>query len=86
MTFELFFLDCIDCGNYKKALHEADKVLKKQPDFLTCKVLKGLALVRSGRELEASPILDAVLQESPTDEATLQAMTFAFRDMQQREC
>jgi len=77
--------DCIDCGNYKKALHEADKVLKKQPDFQTCKVLKGLALVRMGREAEADPILDAVLDEGPTDDATLQAMTFAFRDMMQPE-
>ena len=77
--------DCIDCGNYKKAIHEADKVLKKQSDFTTCKVLKALALVRSGRELEAGPILEGVLAEAPTDEHTLQAMTFAYRDMHQRK-
>ena len=83
----VFFLlaDCIDCGNYKKAIHEADKVLKKQSDFTTCKVLKALALVRSGRELEAGPILEGVLAEAPTDEHTLQAMTFAYRDMHQRK-
>ena len=60
-------------------------MLKKQSDFTTCKVLKALALVRSGRELEAGPILEAVLAEAPTDEHTLQAMTFAYRDMHRPE-
>ena len=60
-------------------------MLKKQPDFQTCRVLKALALVRLGREEEANPILEAVLNESPTEDATLQAMTYAYKDLQQCE-
>ena len=52
--------DWLDNGNNKKALQEADKVLKKQPDFQCCKVLKCLALIRLGREGEAETILHKV--------------------------
>ncbi len=34
-----FIVDCLDNGNNKKALQEAEKVLKKQKDFLCAKVL-----------------------------------------------
>ena len=77
--------DWLDNGNNKKALQEADKVLKKQPEFQCCKVLKSLALLRLGRENEAQPILDSVLNEGPTEDGTLQAMTIAFRELQQPE-
>ena len=80
-----FFSDYLDNGNNKKALQEADKVLKKQPDFPCCKVLKALALMRMGREDEAQPLIDSVLDESPTDESTLQAMNIAFKELQQRK-
>jgi N-terminal acetyltransferase B complex non-catalytic subunit len=60
--------------------------LKKQPDFPCCKVLKSLALMRMGRETEAVPILDSVLEESPTDESTLQAMNIAYKELQLRGC
>ena len=52
--------DWLDTGNNKKALQEADKVLKKQPDFQCCKVLKCLALIRLGKEEEAETILNKV--------------------------
>ena len=39
----------------------ADKVLKKQPNFQCCKVLKCLALIRLGKELDAEIILNKVL-------------------------
>lgn len=52
--------DWLDTGNNKKALQEADKVLKKQPDFQCCKVLKCLALIRLGKEGEAETILEKV--------------------------
>ena len=60
--------DWLDNGNNKKALQEAEKVLKKQPDFQCCKVLKSLALLRLGRENEAQPVLDSVLNEGSTDD------------------
>ena len=52
--------DWLDNGNNKKALHEADKVLKKQPDFQCCRVLKCLALIRLGKESDAEIILNKV--------------------------
>ena len=52
--------DWLDNGNNKKALQEADKVLKKQPDFQCCRVLKCLALIRLGKEGEAEAILNKV--------------------------
>lgn len=85
MPFHKIFLDYLDNGNNKKALQEADKVLKKQSDFPCCKVLKALALMRMGREEEAQPLIDSVLNESPTDESTLQAMNIAYKELQQRE-
>ena len=57
--------DWLDTGNNKKALQEADKVLKKQPDFQCCKVLKCLALIRLGKEEEAETILNKVRAFSP---------------------
>ena len=59
--------DWLDNGNNKKALQEADKVLKKQPDFQCCKVLKCLALIRLGREGEAETILHKVIFENLVD-------------------
>ena len=52
--------DWLDNGNNKKALQEADKVLKKQPEFQCCRVLKCLALIRLGKEAEAESILNKV--------------------------
>ena len=52
--------DWLDNGNNKKALQEADKVLKKQPDFQCCRVLKCLALIRLGKESDAEIILNKV--------------------------
>lgn len=77
--------DWLDNGNNKKALQEAEKVLKKQPDFPCCKVLKSLALIRMGKEEEAEHLIDSVLTECPTDESTLQAMSIAYRELQQPE-
>ena len=66
--------DWLDTGNNKKALQEADKVLKKQPDFQCCKVLKCLALIRLGKEGEAETILNKVRDYKTL---TIQMFTFA---------
>ena len=34
-----FLIDWLDNGNNKKALQEAEKVLKRQPDFVCCRAL-----------------------------------------------
>lgn len=73
----------MDNGNNKKAFQEAEKVLKKQPDFVCCKALKSLALIRLNREDEAVPILDSITNQGTTDEGALQAMNIAYRELQQ---
>lgn len=73
--------DCLDNGKNKKALQEADKLLKKQKDFLCAKALKALALIRLGRQDEAVTSLDEVHYENPTDDPTLQAMTICYREL-----
>ena len=82
-VFLNILLDWLDNGNNKKALSEAEKVLKKQPDFVCCKVLKSLALIRLNRESEALPILDSITNDGTTDEGALQAMNIAYRELQQ---
>ena len=75
----------MDNGNNKKALQEAEKVLKRQPDFVCCRALKSLALIRLNRENEALPILDSITNVGTTDEGALQAMNIGYRELQQSE-
>ncbi|CAG2164368.1 unnamed protein product [Oppiella nova] len=77
--------DCLDNGNNKKALQEADKVLKKQKDLVCAKVLKSLALLRLGRQEESLRLLQEVHSDSPTDDSTLQAMTICYRELHKIE-
>ncbi len=77
--------DSLDNGNNKKALAEAEKVLKKQPDLQCCRALMALALLRLGRDSEAETHLNTLVKEAPTDEAVLQAMTIAYKELQQRK-
>lgn len=84
VMFNFPFSDWLDIGNNKKALQECDKVLKKTPNLQCAKALKALTLHRMGKESEAANILDALTAERPTDDATLQAMTLCYRELQQR--
>uniref|UniRef100_T1IFP7 N-terminal acetyltransferase B complex subunit MDM20 homolog n=1 Tax=Rhodnius prolixus TaxID=13249 RepID=T1IFP7_RHOPR len=73
--------DWLDNGNNKKALQEADKVLKKQPNLQCAKVLRCLALLRLGKENDCIEQLEAIKQECPVEEASLQAMTVCYREI-----
>ncbi|KAH7960037.1 hypothetical protein HPB49_016416 [Dermacentor silvarum] len=75
----------LDNGNHKKALQEAEKLLKKQKDFSCAKALKALALVRLSRSDEALSVLKELQAEAPTDDATLQAMTLCYRELERPE-
>lgn len=75
----------LDDGNNKKALQEAEKVLKKQPNFQCAKVLKALALLRLGKENECQQLLDLVQTDLQCDDPTLQAMTICYREMNKPE-
>lgn len=80
------FSDWLDNGNNKKALQEAEKVLKKASTLQAAKALKALALFRLGKGPEAQLVLDALADEKPSDDATLQAMTISYRESQQSKC
>ena len=78
-------IDFLDNGNNKKALAEADKVLKKQKDLYCAKVLKALALIRLSRSEESHDVLAEVHNLSPTDDATLQAMSICYRELRRTD-
>lgn len=75
--------DWLDNGNNKKALQEAEKVLKKSPSLQSARALKALALFRLGKGQEAFAVLDVLAEEKPCDDTTLQAMTISYRESQQ---
>ncbi|XP_043224316.1 N-alpha-acetyltransferase 25, NatB auxiliary subunit-like [Amphibalanus amphitrite] len=77
--------DSLDCGNSKKALQEADRLLKKQPNFACAKVLRALALLRLERHDESRKIVEAVVAELPTDENSLQALTICYKELHEPE-
>lgn len=73
--------DAIDAGNNKKAIQEADKVLKKHPNTHCARVLKALALIRSDKVTDAWPLIEEVESEKDdVDENTLQAMCHCFKE------
>uniref|UniRef100_A0A1B6HRG4 N-terminal acetyltransferase B complex subunit MDM20 homolog n=1 Tax=Homalodisca liturata TaxID=320908 RepID=A0A1B6HRG4_9HEMI len=75
----------LDDGNNKKALQEAEKVLKKQPNFQCAKVLKALALLRLGKEIECQQLLESIRKDLQCDDSTLSAMTICYREMNKPE-
>ena len=48
--------------------------------YTSTKALKGIALLRMGRQDEAAPVMDEVLKACPVDQATLQAATMYYRE------
>ncbi|BES95619.1 unnamed protein product [Nesidiocoris tenuis] len=72
--------DLLDIGNNKKALQEADKLLKKKPNLSTALALKCLALLRLGKETESLDILEKLKNEGHVEESTLQVATVCYRE------
>lgn len=83
--FGLAAADHLDVGNNKKALQEAEKVLKKYPAIQCARALKSLVLLRLGRDDEAAVIIAKLAAEHPTDEGTLQVMTYCYKDQEERK-
>ncbi|XP_017771958.1 PREDICTED: phagocyte signaling-impaired protein [Nicrophorus vespilloides] len=77
--------DWLDAGNYKKAIQECDKVLKKSPNLDRALALKALSLLRSGKESSCITILDSLTEKQLADDAILQVMTMCYRELQQLE-
>lgn len=61
-------------------MQEAEKVLKKSPNILCFKALKALALLRMGRDDEADILIEQIAAEKPSDDSTLQVMTFCYKE------
>ncbi|PAV79466.1 hypothetical protein WR25_26845 isoform B [Diploscapter pachys] len=73
--------DALDSGNFKKAIQEADKVLKKHPKTNCAKALKALAFIRTERLSEASEILEEVdTEKAQHDENTLSALNHCYKE------
>lgn len=60
-------------------------MLKKTPNLHCAKALKALSILRMGRESECISLLDALVIDNPADDATLQALTLCYRELQQRK-
>ncbi|XP_055695660.1 phagocyte signaling-impaired protein isoform X1 [Lutzomyia longipalpis] len=75
--------DSLEVGNNKKALQEAEKVLKKNASMQCARALKALALLRLGRDDESEAIVKALADEDICDDPTLQVMTFCYRETDQ---
>lgn len=78
--------DHLDVGNNKKALQEADKVLRKYPNIQCARALKALVLLRLQRDDDATAIIEKLAAEHPTDEPTLQVLTYCYKDQDDRKC
>ncbi|XP_078484050.1 N-alpha-acetyltransferase 25, NatB auxiliary subunit-like [Ciona intestinalis] len=77
--------ELLDNGNYKKACHETEKVLKKQKDLIAAKVLKTIALHRMGKEEEAFDLSNEIAMEAPTDENSLQGLSLYYKEIHRTE-
>ncbi|XP_055382876.1 phagocyte signaling-impaired protein [Condylostylus longicornis] len=77
--------DSLEVGNNKKALQEVEKLLKKSPTLTCAHALKALALLRLGREDESNAILKTITLEKTSDDATMQVLSFCYREMEQLE-
>ncbi|EDW59652.1 phagocyte signaling-impaired protein [Drosophila virilis] len=75
--------DNLEVGNNRKALQESEKLLRKHPNLLCARALKGLSLLRLGRYEESHSCLQTVAEEKPVDDSTLQVLSFCYREMEQ---
>ncbi|CAG8432922.1 6068_t:CDS:10 [Diversispora eburnea] len=80
-VFDVGAVEAIDNNSLKSALQQCNKLLKKQPEALILKALKGLILERTGKTEEALKLCDQVKEKKPIDEPVLQALTMAYKSL-----
>ncbi|KAF6780099.1 hypothetical protein AHF37_00331 [Paragonimus kellicotti] len=80
VVLRVWLVDPLERGNFKKALTEINKVLKKTPTYEAARVLKALVLLKSGRPSEAAGLAEDVIRACPTDESTLSTILCYFRE------
>uniref|UniRef100_A0A182SRC5 Phagocyte signaling-impaired protein n=1 Tax=Anopheles maculatus TaxID=74869 RepID=A0A182SRC5_9DIPT len=76
------FLESIEIGNYKKALQDVEKMLKKKPTLQCARALKAWAYQRLGRTEDSAPLIAALEEEQPIEATTLHALTLCYKEMQ----
>jgi N-terminal acetyltransferase B complex non-catalytic subunit len=81
MLVEMTSTDYLEVGDNKKALHEADKLLKKQSTLEAAKVLKALSLLRLGQRRECERIVSEVHDQAPTESCALRAMRACYTEL-----
>ncbi|CAL8114739.1 unnamed protein product [Orchesella dallaii] len=75
------FFELLDCGNNRKVILEADRLLRRQPTFVLPKVFKALALIRLKYEDEAREILEPISKQVQTDGAVLQVLKYCYQEL-----
>ncbi|OQR80084.1 N-alpha-acetyltransferase 25 [Tropilaelaps mercedesae] len=79
--------DFLDNSDYKRALQDCDKVIKKYRGKMgpTVFALKALALTKLYRWQEANKLMDELVKEQPTEDTALSALVMALRDAERSE-
>uniref|UniRef100_A0AAG5CYU9 Phagocyte signaling-impaired protein n=1 Tax=Anopheles atroparvus TaxID=41427 RepID=A0AAG5CYU9_ANOAO len=72
--------ESIEIGNYKKALQDVEKMLKKKPTIQCARALKAWAYLRLGKEEESNALIAALEQEEPIEAPTLHALTLCYKE------
>lgn len=75
--------ESIEIGNYKKALQDVEKVLKKNPTIQCGRALKAWAYIRLGRDEESATLIKALEAETPSESTTLHVMTLCYKETDQ---
>ncbi|XP_058454412.1 phagocyte signaling-impaired protein [Malaya genurostris] len=75
--------ESIEIGNYKKALQDVEKVLKRNPTIQCGRALKAWAYIRLGRDEDSATLIRALEQETPTESTTLHVMTLCYKETNQ---
>ena len=70
-------------GNYKKALQDVEKVLRKNPTLQCARALKAWACIRQGKDDESCELIQALEKENPADITTLQVLTLCYKETEQ---
>uniref|UniRef100_A0A182XBG5 Phagocyte signaling-impaired protein n=1 Tax=Anopheles quadriannulatus TaxID=34691 RepID=A0A182XBG5_ANOQN len=74
--------ESIEIGNYKKALQDVEKMLKKKPTLQCARALKAWAYQRLGRTEDSAPLIAALEEEQPIEATTLHALTLYYKETQ----
>ncbi|XP_053680205.1 phagocyte signaling-impaired protein [Anopheles nili] len=77
--------ESIEIGNYKKALQDVEKMLKKKPTLQCARALKAWAYQRLGRTEDSAPLIAALEEEQPIEATTLHALTLCYKETHQLE-